>query len=105
MDASIKDTIRASDKEAEYDDKVKKILGHKIILAHILVSTVEEFRGMNPKDVVNYIEGEPYISVTPVNPASIIRVSGSYFLHRLWYKLLLLPFVHELRSEFYFALF
>lgn len=68
MDASIKDTIRASDKEAEYDDKVKKILGHKIILAHILVSTVEEFRGMNPKDVVNYIEGEPYISVTPVNP-------------------------------------
>lgn len=70
VDASIKDIIRASDKEAKYDDKVKKILGHKIILAYILVNTVQEFQGMNPEDVVNYIEGDPYISVTPVNPGT-----------------------------------
>ena len=68
MDASIKKTIQASDKEAQYDEKAKKLLGHKIILAYILVNTVDEFRGMNPKEVVKYIEGEPYISVVPVDP-------------------------------------
>ena len=67
MDASIKKTVRASDKDAQYDEKAKKLLGHKIILAYILVNTIEEFRGMNPKEVVNYIEGEPYISVVPVD--------------------------------------
>ena len=68
MDASIKKTIQASDKESQYDEKAKKLLGHKIILAHILVNTVDEFRGMNPKEVVKYIEGEPYISVVPIDP-------------------------------------
>ena len=67
VDASIKKTVRASDKDAQYDEKAKKLLGHKIILAYILVNTIEEFRGMNPKEVVNYIEGEPYISVVPVD--------------------------------------
>ena len=68
MDASIKESVRASDKEAQYDEKAKKLLGHKIILAYILVNTVEEFRGMNPKDVVKYIEGEPHISTVPIDP-------------------------------------
>ena len=67
VDASIKKTVRASDKDAQYDEKAKKLLGHKIILAYILVNTIEEFREMNPKEVVNYIEGEPYISVIPVD--------------------------------------
>ena len=68
MDASIKESVKASDKEAQYDEKAKKLLGHKIILAYILVNTVEEFQGMNPKDVVKYIEGEPYISTVPIDP-------------------------------------
>ena len=59
--ASIKQTVIASDEEAQYDEKAKKLLGHKIILAYILVNTIDEFRGMNPKDVVKYIEGEPHI--------------------------------------------
>ena len=45
-------------------------MGHKIILAHILVKTIGEFKGMNPKDVVQYIEGEPYISRVPVDAGS-----------------------------------
>lgn len=45
VDASIKGTVRASDKDAQYDEKAKKLLGHKIILAYILVNTIEEFRG------------------------------------------------------------
>ena len=68
MDASIKESVKASDKEAQYDEKAKKLLGHKIILAYILVNTVEEFRAMNSKDVVKYIEGEPYISTVPIDP-------------------------------------
>ena len=47
LDASIKESVKASDKEAQYDEKAKKLLGHKIILAYILVNTVEEFQGMN----------------------------------------------------------
>ena len=41
---------------------------NKSILAHILASTVEEFKGINPKDVEGYIEGEPYIGSVPVEP-------------------------------------
>ena len=68
MDTEIKDAVRAADKDAQYDEKAKRLLGNKIILAHILVKTVDEFKGMNPKDVVSYIEGEPFISVVPVEP-------------------------------------
>jgi hypothetical protein len=32
------------------------------------VKTVDEFKGMKPEDVVKYIEGEPSISVVPVEP-------------------------------------
>ncbi|MFQ7336240.1 MAG: hypothetical protein ACLROW_05665 [Roseburia faecis] len=43
-------------------------MSKKRILAHILVKTVDEFKGMKPEDVVKYIEGEPSISVVPVEP-------------------------------------
>ncbi|MEY8339518.1 hypothetical protein AALB16_16135 [Lachnospiraceae bacterium 62-35] len=68
MDTEIKNAVSAADKDAQYDEKAKRLLGNKIILAHILVKTVDEFRGMNPKDVVPYIEGEPFISLVPVEP-------------------------------------
>ncbi len=68
MDTEIKNAVNATDREAQYDEQAKRLLGNKIILAHILVKTVDEFRGMNPKDVVSYIEGEPLISAVPVEP-------------------------------------
>lgn len=68
MDTEIKNAVSATNQDAQYDDRAKRLLGNKIILAHILVKTVDEFRGMNPKDVVSYIEGEPFISVVPVEP-------------------------------------
>lgn len=70
MDKDIKKSISATDKDAQYDEKAKNLLGHKIILAHILVKTIDEFKGMNPKDVVQYIEGEPYIGKVPVDAGS-----------------------------------
>ena len=68
LDTEIKNMVRASDKDAQYDEKAKRLLGHKYILAYILVNTVDEFKGMNPKDVVQYIEGEPLIGVVPLEP-------------------------------------
>ncbi|MCM1280157.1 MAG: Rpn family recombination-promoting nuclease/putative transposase, partial [Robinsoniella sp.] len=68
MDTEIKNAINAADDDAQYDDKAKRLLGNKIILAHILIKTVDEFKGMNPKDVASYIEGEPFVSVVPVEP-------------------------------------
>lgn len=64
----IKHTIFTTDKETQYDKNAKQILGQKQILAHILVYTVEEFKGMKPEEVIPYIEGEPYIGIVPVNP-------------------------------------
>lgn len=55
-------------KEAQYDEKAKQLLGNKIILAHILVNILDEFKGMDPKEVITYIEGEAQIGVVPVDP-------------------------------------
>ena len=68
MNTEITNAVNAAADRAQYDEKAKRLLGHKIILAHILVNTVEEFRGMNPKDVVDYIEGEPMVSTVPSEP-------------------------------------
>lgn len=68
MGGELSNAVNAADTEAQYDEKAKRLLGNKIILAHILVKTVDEFQGMNPEDVVSYIEGEPYIGSVPVEP-------------------------------------
>ena len=66
MNTEIKNTILTTDKDAQYDESAKRLLGQKSILAHILVKTVDEFAGMDPKDVVPYIEGEPFINTVPI---------------------------------------
>ena len=66
MNTEVKNAIKAADREAQYDDCAKRLLGQKIILAHILVKTVDEFKGMDPKEVVPFIEGKPYINSVPV---------------------------------------
>ena len=68
MDTEIINAVNVADMKAQYDDKAKRLLSNKIILAHILIKTVDEFRGMNPKDVASYIEGDPFVSIVPVEP-------------------------------------
>ena len=68
MDRDIKNAVSAADRDAQYDERAKRLLGNKIILAHILVKAVDEFKGMDPKEAVTYIEGDPFISVIPVEP-------------------------------------
>ena len=68
MNTELKNAVDVTDKEAQYDACAKRLLGQKIILAHILVKTVDEFKGMKPEEVVPYIEGEPQIGIVPVEP-------------------------------------
>lgn len=66
MNTEIKNAVKATNRDAQYDDSAKRLLGNKSILAHILVKTVDEFKGMNPKEAESYIEGLPYISTVPI---------------------------------------
>ena len=62
MDNEIVYSSKATDQKAQYDASAKRLLGQKIILAHILIRVVEEFKGMDADMVASLIEGEPYIS-------------------------------------------
>ncbi len=68
MNTEISNAVNAAGDKAQYDTRVKRVLAQKMILAHILVRTVDEFRGMRPEDVADCIEGEPRIGVVPVEP-------------------------------------
>jgi len=68
MDTEIINAVSVADMKAQYDDKAKRLLSNKIILAHILIKTVDEFCGMNPNDAASYIEGDPFVSIVPVEP-------------------------------------
>ena len=66
MDNEIVYSSKATDQKAQYDASAKRLLGQKIILAHILIRVVDEFKGMDADTVASLIEGEPYISQVPV---------------------------------------
>ena len=68
MYTELTNAVNAAGDKAQYDARVKRILSQKSILAHILVKTVDEFKGMKPEDVVFYIEGEPQVGTAPVEP-------------------------------------
>ena len=68
MIRELKNAVDASDREAQYDECAKRFLGQKFTIASILSKSVEAFLGMAPRDIIPYIEGEPYISKVPVEP-------------------------------------
>lgn len=68
MEESLKTALQAAGQNAEYDEHAKYLLSHRIVLAHILVHVISEFKGMNPENVVQLIEGEPEVASVPVNP-------------------------------------
>ena len=68
MNTELKSAVMATDRDDQYDNSAKRLIAHKIILARILVKTVEEFKGMDPLEVAALIEGLPYISAVPVEP-------------------------------------
>ena len=68
MNTELKNAVLATDRDAQYDNSAKRLIAHKIILARILIKTVEKFKGMDPLEVAAFIEGIPYISTVPVEP-------------------------------------
>ena len=68
MNTEITNSIDAADDKAQYDACVKRLLANKSILGHILVNTIDEFKGMSPEEAEKFIEGDPIISTVPVDP-------------------------------------
>ena len=68
MNTELKNAVLATNRDAQYDNSAKRLIAHKIILARILIKTVEKFKGMDPLEVTALIEGIPYISTVPVEP-------------------------------------
>lgn len=55
--------------KAAYDAACKRLLANKIILAWIMTSCLEEYRGIEVNEIAEkYIEGEPQIAKAAVNP-------------------------------------
>lgn len=67
MTGERKGAMQITDQEAQYDASAKRLLAQKYVLAFLLVKIVKEFRGMDPKEIIPLIEGEPYVSVVPVD--------------------------------------
>ena len=55
MNTEITNAPKATSDTAQYDNSAKRLLGNKYILAQILVYTVDEFKGMQPMDVIDDI--------------------------------------------------
>lgn len=55
MNTEITNALKATSDTAQYDNNAKRLLSNKYILAQILVYTVDEFKGMQPMDVIDDI--------------------------------------------------
>ena len=61
--------ITAAGDHAAYDTACKRLLANKVILAWIMKSCLEEYRDFGVGEIAEkYIEGEPQIAKTAVNP-------------------------------------
>ena len=61
--------IRQAGVEARYDAACKKLLSHKIILAWIMKSCLDEYKHLDVVEIAaNYIEGAPQIAEIGVHP-------------------------------------
>lgn len=68
VNTNVKNVLIETDQSSRYDENAKNVLGNKQVLAQIIINIVDEFKGMNPQEVIPYIEGEPMISKVPVEP-------------------------------------
>ena len=74
MNTELVNAVTAADDKAQYDACAKRLVAQKMILAHILVQTVDEFKGMSLEEVAACIEGEPRIGIVPIEPGMTNRV-------------------------------
>lgn len=69
--------ITVADDQTAYDAACKRLLANKVILAWIMKSCLEEYRNLDV-DVIaeKYIEGDPQIAKTAVNPDEELENAG-----------------------------
>ena len=80
MNTEITNAINASKDKAQYDTHAKRLLSQKIILAHILVKVIDEFKDMKPEQVMAYI----IINIVMIGIAKELpKHEEKYELHRL----------------------
>lgn len=64
--------INRNDLPTEKINEIKNSCIRKTsILSYIFAHTIEAFQGMKPKEIIPYIEGEPYIGEAPVGERGI----------------------------------
>ena len=69
LETTIAKNIRLSDLDARYDAACKRLLSERIILAWIMKSCLEEYQGVDVKEIAEkYIEGQPAVGEVPVYP-------------------------------------
>lgn len=68
MEEELRNTVEATDQNAQYDACAKRILGNKQILAHIIKAAIPGFQDMKPSEIIPYIEGEPLIGNVRIEP-------------------------------------
>lgn len=69
--------ITVSGDKAAYDAACKRLLANKVILAWIMKSCIEEYRDLDVEEIAEkYIEGEPQVAKTTVNPDEEILSRG-----------------------------
>ena len=68
MDPKLKEDIIIAGPKAQYDEHAKQLLAHKEVLGQILSNVTTEFKGMEPCEVIPYIEGEVEISKVSILP-------------------------------------
>ena len=75
-DTTIAKNIRVADEKASYDAACKRLLSEKIILAWIMKSCLEEYRGCDVEEIAEkYIEGTPQVGEAAVALDESNRVS------------------------------
>ena len=71
LETTIAKNIRLSDLDARYDAACKRLLSERIILAWIMKSCLEEYQGVDVKEIAEkYIEGQPAVGEVQIGRAS-----------------------------------
>ncbi|MCD7864339.1 MAG: Rpn family recombination-promoting nuclease/putative transposase [Lachnospiraceae bacterium] len=68
MDAELNLILTSANEKTQYDTYAKRLLSQKCVLACILTTVVDEFRGMDPKEAERFIEGEIHVGDVPFAP-------------------------------------
>ena len=75
---TIANDIEITENKAQYDANAKRLLANKVILAHIMHETMEEYKNCSVEEIKNlYIEGTPIVAGIGVNQdTSMPKIQG-----------------------------